>query len=164
MSASESGSAGVTFAEKAQIELLCLANHVEAISGLLYMTGGGWTEHHRPSAQPNGQATISHVGIAVMVRIPWNETNRPQRFQVEIQDLDGTSFLKVEGDLNVGRPAQIVPGSAQHACLAITGELAFPRAGGYVLRGVLNGEMATLRTWEFRVHDSAIMPTPPQLQ
>jgi hypothetical protein len=162
MSASESGSAGVTFAEKAQIELLCLANHVEAISGLLYMTGGGWTEHHRPSAQPNGQATISHVGIAVMVRIPWNETNRPQRFQVEIQDLDGTSFLKVEGDLNVGRPAQIVPGSAQHACLAITGELAFPRAGGYVLRGVLNGEMATLRTWEFRVHDSA--PTPPQLQ
>ena len=98
MSESVSGSAGVTFAEKAQFELLCLVNHV------------------------------------------------------------------VEGDLNVGRPAQIVPGSAQHACMAITGELAFPRAGGYLLRGVLNGDMATLRTWEFRVHDIAIMPTPPQLQ
>jgi hypothetical protein len=97
-----------------------------------------------------------------MVRIPWNETNRPHRFQVEIQDLDGNSFMKVEGDLNVGRPAQIVPGSAQHACLAITGELAFPRAGGYVLRGVLNGEVATLRSWEFRVHDVASMPSPQQ--
>ena len=162
MSESESGTAGVTFAEKAQFELLCLANHVEAINGLLYMTGGGWTEHHRPPLQPNGQATISHIGIAVMVRIPWNETNRPHRFQVEIQDLDGASLLKVEGDLNMGRPAQIVPGTAQHACLAINGELAFPRAAGYVLRGVLNGEAATLRTWEFRVQDVPLMPAPPQ--
>ncbi len=102
---------GVSFAEKAQFELLCLANHVEAINGLLYMTGGGWTEHHRPPLQPNGQVTISHVGIAVMVRIPWNETNRPHKFQVEIQDLDGTSLMKVEGDLNVGRPAQQAPRS-----------------------------------------------------
>jgi hypothetical protein len=69
--------------------------------------------------------------------------------------------MKVEGDLNVGRPAQIIPGTPQHACLAINGELAFPRSGGYVLRGVLNGEAATLRTWEFRVHDVA-MPNPPQ--
>ena len=89
MSEPESGTAGVTFAEKAQFELLCLANHVEAINGLLYMTGGGWTEHHRPPLQPNGSTTISHIGIAVMVRIPWNETNRPHRFQVEIQDLAG---------------------------------------------------------------------------
>jgi hypothetical protein len=155
-----SESARLGFAEKAQFELLCLANHVEAINGLLYMIGGGWTDHHRPPLQPNGQTTISHVGIALMVRVPWNETNRPHRFQVEIQDLDGGSFLKVEGDLNVGRPAQIAPGSVQHACLAINGELMFPRAGGYVLRGILNGDTTTLRTWEFHVHD-AVMPTPP---
>jgi hypothetical protein len=162
MSKSKAGAAGVSFTERPQFELLCLANHVEAINGLLYMTGGGWTEHHRPPLQPNGQTTISHVGIAVMVRIPWNETNRPHRFQVEIQDLDGSSLMKVEGDLNVGRPPQIVPGTAQHACLAINGELVFPRAGSYVLRAVLNGDIATKRTWEFRVHDIAMLPMPQQ--
>jgi hypothetical protein len=57
-----------------------------------------------------------------------------------------------------------VPGSAQHIGLAITGELAFPRAGGYVLRGVLSGVIARLRAWDFPEHYIAIMPTPPQLQ
>jgi hypothetical protein len=94
-----------------------------------HLRGKGSDRASLPS-QANGQATISHVGIAVMVRIPWNETSRPDRFQFEIQDLDGISFLKVEGDLNVGRPAETVPGSAQHAFMAITGELAVPRAGG----------------------------------
>ena len=144
---------GVAYSDKAQIELLCLANHVEAINGLLYMVGGGWTDHHRPPAQPGGQPTISHIGIAVMVRIPWNETNRPHRFLIEIQDLDGGSFMKVEGDLNIGRPPLLPPGTSQHACLAITAESMFPRAGGYVLRGIINGDSQTLRTWEFRVHD-----------
>jgi hypothetical protein len=161
MSKSKRRDPNVSFTEKPQFELLCLANHVEALNGLLYMVGGGWTEHHRPPQQSTGQPTISHVGIAVMVRIPWNETNRPHRFQVEIQDLDGASFMKVEGDLNVGRPPQIMPGTAQHACLAINGELVFARSGSYVLRGVLNGDMATLRTWEFRVHDIAFMSMPP---
>ncbi len=148
------------FSERPQIELLCLANHVEAINGLLYMVGGGWTEHHRPPRQPGGQPTISHIGIAVMVRIPWNETNRPHRFQVEIQDLDGASLLKVEGDLNVGRPPQISLGTTQHACLAINGEAVFQRAGGYVLRGTLGGDTSTLRTWEFRVHDIPMLAQP----
>lgn len=144
---------GVSYTDKAQFELLCLANHVEAINGLLYMVGGGWTDHHRPPQQPNGQPTISHVGIAVMVRIPWNETNRPHRFLVEIQDLDGGSFMKVEGDLNIGRPPLLKPGTSQHACLAINAETVFQRTGAYVLRGVLNGDQETMRTWEFRVHD-----------
>src|SRR6266849_2134685 len=146
-------SVSVGFGDRPQFEFLCLANHVEAINGLLYMVGGGWTDHYRPPRQATGQPTISHIGIAVMVRIPWNDTNRPHRFQVEIQDLDGSSFMKVEGDLNVGRPAQLPPGTAQHAALAINGELVFPRTGSYVLRAVLNADMATLRAWEFRVHD-----------
>jgi hypothetical protein len=164
MGESKPAGAGVIFSERPQFELLCLANHVEAINGLLYMVGGGWTDHHRPPQQPTGQTTISHIGIAVMVRIPWNETNRPHRFEVEIQDLDGASFLKVEGDLNMGRPPQLVPGAAQHACLAINGELVFPRAGSYVLRAVLNADVTSLRTWEFRVHDigNAALPQLPR--
>lgn len=152
--------ASVNYTEKPQFELLCLANHVEAINGLLYIVGGGWTDHHRPPRQPNGQPTISHVGIAVMVRIPWNETNRPHRFLVEIQDLDGGSFMKVEGDLNIGRPPFLKPGTSQHACLAINTESTFIRAGAYVLRGLLNGDEQTLRTWEFHVHDT---PPPQQM-
>jgi hypothetical protein len=146
------------FSDKPQIELLCLANHVEAVNGLLYMVGGGWTDHHRPPKQPNGQPTISHIGIAVMVRIPWNETNRPHRFQVEIQDLDGNSFMKVDGDLNIGRPPHISPGATQHACLAINAETVFQRTGGYVLRATIGGDPASLRTWEFRVHDIVLLP------
>src|SRR5437764_8584237 len=118
------------FGQKPVFEILVLANHVEALNGLLYMNGGGSTDHHRMisggSPPPN-----SHLGIALMVLVPWNETNRPIPFAVEIQADDGEKVLAVDGQLNVGRPAMISPGADQHPVLAINVDTIFPRPGGY---------------------------------
>jgi hypothetical protein len=145
---------GVIPSEKAQFEMLCLANYVEVQNGLLYMAGGGWTDHHRSVLAPNGQKTTSRISIAILVKIPWGETNRKQKFLVAITDLDGgVQLLKVEGELNTGRPPMLTPGSAQYAALAVNMDIIFPQAGTYLLSGVLNEDAASKRTWEFRVHD-----------
>ena len=140
--------------ERPQYELLCLANHVEVQNGLLYISGGGWTEHRRVPKRPDGQPTGSRLGIAVIVKIPWNETNRPQHFKIEVQAMDATSSLaKLEGDLNTGRPPNLTPGSVQYFSLAAMLDVVFPEAGSYVLRGSLNDDPGSLKTWEFRVYD-----------
>ncbi len=36
--------------EKPTIEFLILAHHVEAVNGLLYISGGGWNDHRRVPA------------------------------------------------------------------------------------------------------------------
>jgi hypothetical protein len=140
--------------ERPQFEFVCLANHVEVQNGLLYIAGGGWTDHNRVPKRPDGQPTLSRLGIAAIVKIPWNETNKPQHFKIEVTALDAeNSLVKIEGDINVGRAASLPPGSAQYFPIAGTVDVVFPQAGSYLLRGTLNEESGSLRTWEFRVHD-----------
>ena len=94
--------------ERTRIDTLMLANHAEAINGLLYISGGGWTDHHRRiqgETFPN-----SHFGIALSLRVPWHETNQPHKFVVEVQNDDATvTVMRAEGEFNVGRPAQLSP-------------------------------------------------------
>jgi hypothetical protein len=142
--------------EKPQFEMLCLANYVEVQNGMLYMVGGGWTEHRRVPVLPNGEKTASRMSIAIMVKVPWAETNRKQRFVVEITDLDASvQLMKVDGEFNTGRPGNLPPGSAQYISMAVNSDIVFPQAGTYMLRGTLNGDSASARTWEFRVFDIA---------
>jgi hypothetical protein len=145
---------GLVPSERAGFEVLCLANSVEVQNGLLYIMGGGWTDHKRPVMGKDGHKVLSQIYIAILIKIPWNETNRNQHFVVEITDLDGTKqLLKVEGDFSTGRPATLPPGSAQYAPLAVNGQVLFESAGTYLVKGRLNGDPLSLRTWEFRVHD-----------
>lgn len=139
--------------EKAEFAILCLANYVEVVNGMLYMAGGGWTEHQRPIANANGSKPTSRISMAILVKVPWSETNRKQKFLVEVADDEGAQLMKVEGEVNAGRPANLLPGSAQYVALAVNGDVVFPQAGGYMLRGTLNGEAGSMKIWEFRVHD-----------
>ena len=137
--------------ERTRIDTLMLANHAEAINGLLYISGGGWTDHHRRiqgETFPN-----SHFGIALSLRVPWHETNQPHKFVVEVQNDDATvTVMRAEGEFNVGRPAQLPPGTTQHAVLAITVDTIFPAPGGYRVVATID-EVKDEATWPFRVHD-----------
>lgn len=136
----------------AEIEFMTLANHAEAQNGLLYMSGAGWTDAHVPFTA-NGPSVPFHFGAGVSLLVPWTQTNRRLMFELRAEHEDGGDpLIQLGGELQIGRPIGIPEGSDQRAVFAISGEIQFPRPGGYRLVGVLNGEPT--RTVSFRVHDA----------
>jgi hypothetical protein len=141
-------------AEKVQIDVLILANHAEAINGLLYISGGGWTDLHRQIR--GGIAPTSHFGIGISVRVPWNQTNQPHRFVLEVENQDSTiNVMRAEGEIVVGRPPQLSPGDIQHAVLAVNVDTTFPAPGDYRVIAAIDSGTA-VATWPFRVRDSHV--------
>lgn len=141
----------IAFVDRARIEFVMLANHAEAINGLLYTSGLGWSDHHRPviAGQP---AVPSPISIAISLYVPWNETNRPHVLTVTVESDDGAQLLKMDATVQTGRPPQLPPGAPQNPALALNGLITYPREGGYRVIARLNGDQDT-RTWPFRVHD-----------
>ncbi|MFI5361272.1 MAG: DUF6941 family protein [Elusimicrobiota bacterium] len=92
---------------------MMLADSAQAVGGKLYILGGGWSLTG-PLPSPSA--------IAVLVSVPWNETNRRHRVKVELVDADyrpvlvptpeGDKPLAISGDFEVGRPPGIIPGSS----------------------------------------------------
>jgi hypothetical protein len=136
----------------ANIEFLILANHAEAKNGLLYLLGGGWTDHWRKIA-PNAPVPVSHFGIGVAVNVPWDDTNRPHRLTIRMETDDGKELAKIEGDVNVGRPPTLPPGSDQRAILAFNVDTQWPAPGGYRIVSWLSSNPENLTAVKFRVHD-----------
>lgn len=137
--------------ETTHIDFLIVANHAEAINGLLYLSGGGWTDVHRQIR--GGSMPINHFGIGMSVRVPWHETNESHRFTLDVQNDDASqTIVHAEGDINVGRPPQLPHGSVQHAIIAINVDTTFPKPGGYRVIATVDGKSTA--TWPFRVHDT----------
>jgi len=135
-----------------QVETLILANHAEAVNGLLYISGGGWTDHWRPQ-MPDGQTPISNLGIGVGILVPWGETNRKHKITLRIESEDGGPELaQLEGEIEVGRPPGIPEGIDQRAVLGINANLQFPSSGGYRIVAECRESKKSV---SFRVHDSA---------
>jgi hypothetical protein len=135
---------------KASIDYLILANHVEAVNGLLYINGAGWTDHVRPANQQ------SNFGVGVSICIPWHETNQPHDLIIRVENEDGTTVLaNVEAQLNIGRPPTLPPGTEQHAAIGMTVSTIFPSAGNYQVVAQIDKE-GDFKRWAFRVHDGHI--------
>ncbi len=140
--------------EKSRIDVLILANHADAINGLLYINGGGWTDLHRQIR--GGVLPSTHFGIGLSVRVPWHDTNETHKFVLEVQNEDSTKTLvHAEGDINVGRPPQLPRGAVQHAVLAINVDVVFPEPGGYRVIATLDNGVDTTE-WPFRVLDQIV--------
>ena len=97
---------------------MMLCDFAESINGKLYIMGGGW-------AQVHGADPIS-CAVAIRLGVPWDQTNVVHRMRVELVDQDGGPVLgpdglpvRVEGDLEVGRPVGTTPGSDLSHALAI---------------------------------------------
>ena len=136
--------------ESVSIDFLLVANHVEVVNGLLYVSGGGWTEHRRP-VTPQGPS-LSHIGIGVSVLVPWTATNQQHTLTIVIEDEDATPLLKIDGQINVGRPPTLPVGAEQSVLLGFPLNIQFPHAGTYRAVAMID-EGGEARRWTFRVHD-----------
>ena len=119
-----------------------LCNHAEAVNNLLYIAGGGINVGFaQPGAEPPYAANL---GIAIMVTVPWEQTNQQHQVEVELLDVDGrpvqlvtgpgsTSTLQLKLAFNVGRPANVAVGDDQIVALAANlASLPLPAVGKYL--------------------------------
>ena len=144
-----------------EIEFLILANHAEAVNGLLYLTGGGWTDHRRP-VRIGAPIPSSHMGIAVGIKAPWIRNDRTVTLDIDIESSDGSNVLAhVSGELHLAAPPEAPPGDEQHAVIAINAEVTFPEAGEYRIAARLT-EGDETKYWPFRVHDMPVTTMPTQ--
>ena len=111
------------------IEYALIADHADIAAGKLYLAGGGWDQTYAQSIPARVQ-----MGIAVGVRVGWDETNTQIPVQVIIEDDDANQMVRVDGGVQVGRPAGLPAGAAQLAQVAMNLPVALPAFGGYRLR------------------------------
>lgn len=126
------------------IEFLIIADAVEAVNGKLYMIGGGWdrwTSRTFPCPM--------HLGIAIGLLVPWDETNQRHHISVSIVDADGKQIVpEIGADVEVGRPPGMTLGSAQRAVLAINAGFPLPNPGRYEVRVAAPNEVEKKVTFD----------------
>ncbi len=87
-----------------------LADWAEAINGKLYIQGAGWNAWKRRGP--------TRCGIALLIRVGWNETNQKHRAVIRLLDPDGQAVeptagtpVVIEAEFEVGRPAGVQEGT-----------------------------------------------------
>ncbi len=120
-----------------QVDWLILADSAQVVGNKLYLLGGGWDRLVVNKEFP----TEHRVGIALALRVPWNQTNERHEFEIEIASEDGATIAKVGGNFEVGRPPGIPPGQDQRIQLAVEANIKFERPGTFVISAKLDGEI-----------------------
>ena len=121
---------------------MMLADSAQAVQGKLYILGGGWS---LTGPQPSPSA------IAVLISVPWNETNRKHGVKVELLDADyrpvlvptpgGNAPLVISGEFEVGRPPGIIPGSSIEIPFAFNiGPIPLQPGARYVWKLAIDGK------------------------
>ena len=100
---------------------MLLADAAQEVGGKLYILGGGWSI----------ASTNSPSAIAIKFEIPWDRANQRHKIELELVTADGEPVLvegpegamvplRLEGEVEVGRPPGLKPGSPIDAALAIS--------------------------------------------
>lgn len=113
---------------------MIIADYADIVNGKLYLMGGGWDTFYAKEAP--SQVRLS---IAVGVLVGWEETNQPLIVNLFVEDDDGKQMAKIEGKMQVGRPAALPPGSRQLSQMAANITMNLPAFGGYRVRVVAEG-------------------------
>jgi hypothetical protein len=139
-----------------EVEFLILADAVQAVNGKLYMLGGGWRTLHA------AKIPMTHpLGIALGLRVPWEQTNQLHRLQINLVDSDGASIIPaMQAQVEMGRPPGLRPGSDQTAAIALNAAVQFAKAGRYEVRAVVEDQ--TVKTVVFDVVPARSGPTVPR--
>ena len=132
-----------------QVEFAFVADAVQAVSGKLYVIGGGWDTLFVggfPARHPT-------MGIGVRVRIPWSDIEEFS-LSVDLVDEDGASLFKgrtLTQRIKITRKLEMPAGGDMGVVRAFTfNNLAFPKEGGYAFRLLVDDvEVSRLR---FRLH------------
>jgi len=150
----------------AEVETLMLANHAEALGGLLYVHGGGWSHHWR-QALPSGQPPMpSQFGIAATFLLDPPETRTRLPFVLRIISEQGEEVMRAEGALERGgTPAPALDETRFRTTVALNASVTFPHEGIYTLAAEIAGRIGP--NVAFWVHDqpppgiTASTPTEP---
>lgn len=121
-----------------EVEWIILADAAEAVNNKLYLIGGGWETLTINSPLP----LLHPCAIAVAFSVPWNETNQRHNIEIAIDDQDGGQLVKVEGQVEVGRPPGIPLGKAQRVQMAIGMALPIQKLGTHVIIVRIEGQDA----------------------
>jgi hypothetical protein len=131
--------------------LLC--DSAVVADGKLYIHGAGWnliTANAVPIVQPR-------IGLAVLIVVPYTETNRDHEFTIRLVDEDNQQLpigparrwndstvnreASITGHFTVGRPPTLVSGDSQPLPMALNiDQLEFAAAGLYSFVLSINGE------------------------
>jgi hypothetical protein len=121
---------------------MMLADSAQAVEGKLYILGGGWNITG-PGPTPSA--------IAIYVEVSWDLANMRHPWHLDLVDSDGTPVmvetplgeqpLVLQGELEVGRPPGITPGTGLGLPLAINlGPLPLAPGGRYEWRLTIGQE------------------------
>jgi hypothetical protein len=102
--------------------VLCDAAQIDVASGKVHMLGAGWSRTSSPTAPS---------AVVVMLGIPWDRTNQKIHVILELADADGTPVevpgpfggnarVRIEADVEAGRPPGVAEGVTLEANLAPT--------------------------------------------
>lgn len=113
---------------------ILLADAAQAISGKLYILGGGWSITG-PDPVP--------FSVAVKIEVPWDQANVSHDVRLELLDGDGRLVLLphdpdaepqplvIDGAVEVGRPPKLLPGTPLDSVLAINFPTGLPLDPGH---------------------------------
>lgn len=132
-----------------EIEYALIADYAEVVSGKLYAMGGGWGVSNVPALPAQVR-----VALAAGIRVGWDETNRAIPVTISVEDDDGRVLVQFEAGVNVGRGANLVPGTSQLAQLAANMSVACEAAGGYRVTVQVDGPGGPVRQIPFRVEQA----------
>lgn len=125
--------------------LLC--DWAQEINGKLYIQGAGWNKI--AADQPTSMA------IAILVAVPWDQTNRKHVLRGVLLTEDGVPFLDPEAstvelrfEFEVGRPPGVSPGSDLNTPFTMSFFGISLPAGRYSVGLELNGEPVTSLPFE----------------
>lgn len=137
---------------------MMLADAAQAAEGKLYIIGGGWNITG-PDPSPSA--------IAIYAEVSWDMANMRHPWRLELVNSDGEPVLVptpmgeqplvIEGELEVGRPPGVTPGTGLGVPLAINmGPIPLSPGGRYEWRLSIGGESD--ENWRLPFSTRAVPP------
>jgi hypothetical protein len=134
------------------VDFALLADAVQALSGKLYVLGGGWdilTLSSFPARHPS-------LAIGIRVRVPWSRADEEIRIGVDLQDEDGRRVLpgpELVHEIKVRRPEGLPQGSDIGLVRSFTfNNLLFESPGAFSFVISINGEVSARLRFSVRKH------------
>ena len=138
-----------------EIDYLLLAEHAEVTGNKLYLMGGGWDTMTVP-----GEPANIRLMVAAGLRVEWDETNTAIPLILRIDDDDAQEVFKLNGQMNVGRPPQLLAGTSQLNQMTFAVQAQLKRLGGYRITLTAGTEAAEVRrSIPFRLVKAPAPPT-----
>jgi hypothetical protein len=118
------------------MDWLILADSAQIVEGKLYLLGGGWDALTVTSGFPVSR----RCGIAAAYSIPWSETGRLKKVEIDVITEDGVRLANITAQVEVGRPPGLPPGSTQRAQIAADLVLEINAPGTFAIVGRIEGQ------------------------